>query len=94
MASFTVRVELHKAEPEDYENLHEKMENKGYSREITGDNGKKYKLPNAEYAASKHMTSSEVRDEVIEIAEKVKMDPLVLVTKSEDRSWRLSLVKS
>lgn len=30
MAKFTVRVELHDANSEDYDNLHKKMEAKGY----------------------------------------------------------------
>ncbi|WP_115116577.1 hypothetical protein [Serratia marcescens] len=90
MASFTVRVELHKAEAEDYENLHEKMEAKGYSREITSSDGIRYKLPDAEYVADKNMTASQVRDEVVEIYSKVKSNPGVLVTKSESRAWRLT----
>ncbi|HGM6983941.1 TPA: hypothetical protein ACKQD1_004953 [Serratia marcescens] len=90
MASFTVRVELHKAEAEDYENLHEKMEAKGYSREITSSDGNRYKLPDAEYVADKNMTASQVRDEVVEISSKVKSNPGVLVTKSESRAWRLT----
>ncbi|MBS0971889.1 hypothetical protein [Serratia rubidaea] len=90
MASFTVRVELHRADSEDYENLHEKMGEKGYSREITGSNGKKYKLPDAEYVAIKNMAEVDVVNEVKGIAEKVKSAPSILVTKSEGRAWSLN----
>ncbi|MBH2810150.1 type V toxin-antitoxin system endoribonuclease antitoxin GhoS [Serratia liquefaciens] len=90
MASFTVRVELHKADSEDYENLHEKMKAKGYNREIVDSAGKKYKLPSAEYTATKNMTSSQVVNEVVEIAAKVKPNPDVLVTKSDGRAWQLT----
>ena len=42
MANFTVRVELHKAEWTDYERLHAAMQQKGFSRQITSDDGKAY----------------------------------------------------
>lgn len=44
MSDFTIRVELHNADSDDYEALHEKMNAKGYKKEITTD-GKTYKLP-------------------------------------------------
>ena len=49
MASFLVRVELHNATWDDYERLHSEMGNRGFSREVTGDNGQIYQLPTAEY---------------------------------------------
>ena len=91
MAEFTVRIVLENANGEDYERLHELMAARGYSREITGDNGKTYKLPDAEYDANKDSTTQEVRDEVREIAASVKPDPSVLVTKSAGRSWYLTV---
>ncbi|QIP56860.1 hypothetical protein [Hafnia alvei] len=92
MAKFTVRVELHKADSEDYESLHEKMEAKGYKREVKGSDGKMYQLPNAEYVCDKEKTPSQVRDEVRAISESVKRNPSVLVTESAGRAWRLSEV--
>lgn len=85
MAQFTVRVELHDADSEDYDNLHEKMGRNGYSKEISS-NGKTYQLPNAEYICDKNMSTSDVRYEVLEIAKKVKPRPDVLVTKSDGRA--------
>ncbi len=41
MSTFIVRVELHDAEPEDYDELHDKMESAGYQRQIIADSGKK-----------------------------------------------------
>lgn len=90
MAEFTVRVELHKADSEDYESLHEKMAAKGYKREVKGSNGKMYQLPNAEYVCDKEKTSSQIRDEVAVISGSVKSNPSVLVTESIRRSWLLS----
>lgn len=37
MSDFTIRVELHNADSDDYEALHEKMNAKGYKKEITTD---------------------------------------------------------
>lgn len=92
MAQFTVRVELHDADSEDYNDLHDRMEKNGYSREVsTG--GVTYKLPNAEYVCDKNMSTTAVRDEVLEIAKKVKSSPDVLVTKSDGRAWSLARVK-
>jgi hypothetical protein len=49
MARFLVRVELHSASWDDYETLHAEMAYRGFSREVTGDNGQTYQLPTAEY---------------------------------------------
>jgi len=49
MANYLVRVELHGATWDDYEALHSEMAARGFSREITGDNGRSYQLPTAEY---------------------------------------------
>ncbi|MEM5024532.1 hypothetical protein WJT80_09275 [Enterobacter roggenkampii] len=91
MAKFTVRVELHDADSNDYENLHEKMAAKGYSREITAD-GKTYQLPTAEYVSEKNLDVTAVRDEVKKIAKAVKPAPDVLVTESDGRAWSLSQI--
>lgn len=93
MPDFTVRVEIKDADGEDYQKLHERMEAKGYSREITGDSGQVYKLPDAEYQATKNLTTHDVREEVRAIAGSVKTDIRVLVTKSNGRSWYLSVKK-
>lgn len=49
MAHYIARVELHKADSDDYEQLHTSMANKGYSRTIQGDDGKTYQLPTGTY---------------------------------------------
>ena len=89
MATFTVRVELHKADSDDYETLHEKMEAKGYSREVTGSSGVEYQLPDAEYTCS-HSSKDEsaIADEVQAIANSIKSRSGVVVTKSAGRAIR------
>jgi hypothetical protein len=49
MAKFLVRVELHGGTWDDYETLHAEMAYRGFAREVTGDNGRTYQLPTAEY---------------------------------------------
>jgi hypothetical protein len=52
MSHFVTRVELHNAGEEDYTALHDAMEQAGFSRTITSDEGKEYHLPTAQYCCS------------------------------------------
>ena len=52
MANYLARVELHSATYSDYENLHSYMHARGYSRYITGDDGKAYHLPTGTYVGN------------------------------------------
>jgi hypothetical protein len=65
----------------------------GYSRTVMGDDGKRYKLPDAEYVASKSIDLNQVRDEVMRIAKTHNHNPAVLVTKSAGRAWFLTIDK-
>jgi hypothetical protein len=89
MTKFTVRIELHGADDDDYENLHETMEEKGFFRWIEAD-GTKYRLPTAEYNfTSSTLDCGKVRDLAKSIAAGVKRSPTpwVLVTESVGRYW-------
>ena len=48
MAFFITRIELHSGTDSDYQALHSKMEQRGFSRVVTV-NGKRWWLPTAEY---------------------------------------------
>ena len=87
MASFTTRVELHDANDDDYEKLHEKMEAKGFSRTITSDEGTTYHLPPAEYDYSGDVTRAQVREKAKSAASLVMSSYSVLVTESNGRTW-------
>ena len=88
MARFTVRIELFgKADEEDYEALHKKMQEKKYFRVIEGSDEKWYHLPTAEYNHTATEPVSKVYDQVWAIAKAVWHDPGVLVTESENRRW-------
>jgi hypothetical protein len=87
MASkFTVRVELHRATESDYEQLHEQMETRGFSRTITLDD-EDYQLPPAEYSFEGDKTKEQVHDLAKAAARAVKPapTPAILVTKSAGR---------
>ena len=61
MAKYLVRVELHGATREDYLRLHSEMANRGFSREVTSDDGLTYQLPTAEYLIYTSSGLEEVR---------------------------------
>jgi hypothetical protein len=87
MANFTVRVELHQAAGADYDVLHAAMEQNGFSRFITGDNGQTYHMPWAEYTGSGSLTSAQVRDIARDAANTTKKGNAILVTESTSRAW-------
>lgn len=96
MADFTVRVELHGASGDDYETLHTRMEMRGFRRFIYGVNEKgvrhKYQLPTAEYDFTSESSAEDIRNTVKTIADAVRPNAWVLVTKETDRSWHLRII--
>jgi hypothetical protein len=87
MANFTVRVELHHAEWADYEQLHSAMGQRGFSRQITADDGRVYQMPWAEYNGSGNFTSVQVRDIARGAADTTGKQNSVLVTEATSRAW-------
>jgi len=87
MAQFTVRVELHHADDDDYETLHSAMEDEGFSRFITSNDGTTYHLPTAEYNREGSLTRQQVLDSAKTAAAKTKKEYGILVTESEGRKW-------
>jgi hypothetical protein len=87
MANFTVRVELHNAEWADYERLHAAMELKGFSRQITSDDGQKYHMPWAEYNGTGNLTSAQVRDTAREAADSTGKQNAIFVSEAVSRAW-------
>ncbi len=87
MANFTVRVELHQAAYADYETLHAAMAQKGFSRQITADNGQTYHMPWAEYNGFGNLTSVQVRDIAREAANSTGKANAVFVTEAQTRAW-------
>ncbi|WP_064702770.1 hypothetical protein [Halomonas caseinilytica] len=90
MPNFVVRVEMHSASAEHYEMLHEKMEARGYKREMQGSDGRTYRLPDAEYVTTKSYPIDAVRDEALAMADSITPESFVLVTQAEKISWFLA----
>lgn len=87
MANFTVRVELHQAEWTDYDHLHAAMEQRGFSRRITSDDGRTYQMPWAEYNGSGNFTSAQIRDIAKAAADSTGKQSAVFVTEAVSRAW-------
>ena len=87
MPSFTTRVELHKADDEDYDVLHAAMEERNFSRLITSDKGIIYHLPTAEYDYSGNKTRSDVLELAKAAAAETNKKFAVIVTESNGRTW-------
>jgi hypothetical protein len=92
MAEFTVRVELHGATGDDYENLHAAMETAGY-RYIDGigtdGTSGRWVLPTAEYdcTGQSAATAFSIRDQGKRIADGIKPGAWCLVTEAVNRAW-------
>jgi hypothetical protein len=88
MAQFTVRVELHRANQDDYDALHSAMEEKGFSRQIKSDGGASYHLPTAEYTRTSNKSKKEILDSAAAAADTTGKKYGILVTKSAGRTWQ------
>lgn len=84
MSNYTVRVELHEAESNHYEKLHEEMKRRGFSRRVRI-NGVSYQLPTAEYSLVAVSNRQRVLKKAEAAANAVKPHPkpYILVTSSE-----------
>lgn len=87
MPKFTTRVELHGASEDDYETLHEAMEEAGFSRQITSSDGKTYYLPWAEYSREGGLSRDQVLATAKDAAAQTGRKYAVLVTESAGRTW-------
>jgi len=95
MAQFTVRVELHDAQWNDYDTLHAAMERKGFSRQMRGDDGRAYQLPWAEYDTAANLSSMQVLGIAQTAANTTGKKSSILVTDANHRAWSgLSVARS
>jgi hypothetical protein len=88
MAEFTVRVELHLANQDDYDTLHSAMEEEGFSRQIKSDSGTRYHLPTAEYNRTSSKTRQQILDSAAAAADTTGKKYGILVTESAGRTWQ------
>jgi hypothetical protein len=81
MTNYIVRVELHRADEDDYARLHSLMESAGFVRWIEGRDGDLKRLPTAEYnmvLARAKTAANSVRP---------RPEPWILVTESTALQW-------
>jgi len=87
MANYLVRVELHGATWDDYENLHAQMAFRGFSREILGDDGLTYQLPTAQYVIRTAAELEGVRAAAADAASAVGRRFGVIVAEYSQSGW-------
>ncbi|WP_333610136.1 hypothetical protein [Pantoea piersonii] len=87
MTNYTVRVELHDADSDDYDSLHNEMHKRGFRKTIRIDD-ETWELPTAEYSYIADGTSRAsvlAKAEVAANKVKPKPQPSILVTASDRR---------
>lgn len=87
MTAFTTRVELHDAAYDEYETLHDEMEQRGFTRTITAGDGTEYHLPWAEYNYLDDRTKEGILALARAAAAETGRRYAVLVTESSGRTW-------
>ncbi len=89
MAAYTVRVEMHGASEAEYETLHIRMANAGFSRTITDDKGQAWHLPSAEYNTVNGIEDGALFVQGVKaIVNGVQPESWILATKAGSRHWR------
>lgn len=83
MPDYLVRVEIFRANSEEYTGLHEGMETLGLKRTIQG-NSATSKLPTGTYYGASQLDAQALAKRVIEVAKPFSLpsDPLVIVSQS------------
>jgi hypothetical protein len=87
VARFTIRIELHDASWDDYEDMYGHLEKQRIVDIIASEDGARYKLPPAEYYYEGNVTRAQVLEMAKASASKVAKSFAVLVTESAGRSW-------
>ncbi|HEX6368091.1 MAG TPA: hypothetical protein VF006_04100 [Longimicrobium sp.] len=88
MPDFTVRVELHGAEWEEYDALRVEMEAERFSVVVVQESGgMAYELPAGEYAAFGDVTRQQVLARARRAADRSGFNYGILVTESAGRAW-------
>lgn len=89
MLTFITRVELHDADADDYEALHEEMDVRGFERTITAVDGTVYQLPTAEYVCESERTASEVCEIAKAVADATLRKSWIITCEYTNAAWDL-----
>ncbi|CNI63406.1 type V toxin-antitoxin system endoribonuclease antitoxin GhoS [Yersinia pekkanenii] len=85
MADYVARVEIFDANAENYESLHEKMREIGFSKTIIGESGKVSALPDGTYVGSRSEGEYDVREMIKRIADPLSSRSAAIFVCSFDR---------
>lgn len=90
MSNILARVELHGADEEAYETLHEHMQSLGFVRKIPHGDGTYNKLPDATYIAPKKGDLMPLRDKISSYANKLgNRNASVFLCEFDECAWYL-----
>ena len=92
MQKFMTRVELHRAEPAEYELLHLSMVAYRFQKTIKSDDGKVYSLPSGTYYSQGDLTIAEVRELAQKAAQDTGRNYWVLTLEYSLAAWVLNEV--
>lgn len=87
MARYTIRIELHDATWNNYEEMYKHLAAQGITDIITSNDGARLKMPPAEYNYDGNATRAQVLEMAKTSASKVVRSYAVLVTESNGRTW-------
>jgi hypothetical protein len=88
MANYLARVELHLAEPDDYEQLDAHMQRRGYLRTMGGEDGAAYRLPTGTYYVAGSSAMLEVAlHAAVDAANETGKQAAVIVTDWRSARW-------
>jgi hypothetical protein len=88
MANYMARVELHQAGPADYERLHASMQQRGYVRDMPGEDGAIYRLPAGTYFVTNTSAMLHVAlNAAVDAAKEIGMSAAVIVTDWSTARW-------
>jgi len=89
MANYIARVELHRATQDDYEELHNSMRQRGFSRMIRGSDGKDYHLPTGTYVArNTNASQADALNQAGNAALETGKQSSIIVADWDSASWR------
>lgn len=93
MPRFFARVELFRADGDDYDALHERMSAIGFGRTVKFDDGGDYKLPIGTYTAFTQGSTSTIRERVSTAADPLSARGRASVLVIESSDWAAYLFK-
>lgn len=87
MTWYAIRIELHNANAEDYQTLHDILDVVEIVRTITSDQGTEYQLPTGMYFTESDRNIDEILSLVKNLAAVARPNPEVFVVETSSMKW-------